>query len=209
MERFMLINFNHIVNKYETPRGIIHIGAHMREEKQAYVSNGVTDILWVEGNEKIYRNSLLYGVLETELFYNEVIADKDDEIFEFKVTNNGESSSILDLEKHKIYHPHIYVTETIAVKTKRFDTLVKENDVDVSKYNFLNLDIQGAELLALKGFGDLLKGIDYIYTEVNETDIYKDCALIGEIDEYLSDFERVETAMTEFKWGDALYRRKK
>jgi hypothetical protein len=54
----------------------------------------------------------------------------------------------------------------------------------------------------------LLKGIDYIYTEVNETDIYKDCALIGEIDEYLSDFERVETAMTEFKWGDALYRRK-
>jgi len=81
----MLINFNHIVNKYEAPRGIIHIGAHMREEKQAYISNGVTDMLWVEGNEKIYRNSLLYGVLETELFYNEVIADKDDEIFEFKV----------------------------------------------------------------------------------------------------------------------------
>ena len=80
--------------------------------------------------------------------------------------------------------------------------------IDVSKYNFLNLDIQGAELLALKGFGDLLVGIDYIYTEVNETDIYKDCALIGEIDQYLSDFERVETAMTEFKWGDALYRRK-
>lgn len=205
----MLINFNHLVNKYEKPRGIIHIGAHMREEKQAYVANGVSDILWVEGNEKIYRNSLLYGLLEDELFFNEIIADKDGEIFEFKITNNGESSSILDLEKHKIYHPHIHVTETVAVKTKRFDTLVKENNVDVTKYNFLNLDIQGAELLALKGFGDLLTGIDYIYTEVNETDIYKDCALIGEIDEYLSDFERVETAMTEFKWGDALYRRKK
>lgn len=205
----MLINFNHLVNKYGKPRGIIHIGAHMREERRSYIANGVSTVLWVEGNEKVYRNSLADGLLENELFFNEIIADKDGEVLEFKITNNGESSSILDLEKHKVYHPHIHVTETITVTTKRFDTLIKENDVDVSKYNFLNLDIQGAELLALKGFGDLLAGIDYIYTEVNETDIYKDCALISEIDEYLSDFKRVETAMTEFKWGDALYRRKK
>jgi FkbM family methyltransferase len=203
----MLINFNHLVNKYGKPRGIIHIGAHMREERRSYITNGVSTILWVEGNEKVYRNSLADGLLENELFFNEIIADKDGEVFEFKITNNGESSSILDLEKHKVYHPQIHVTETVTVTTKRFDTLVKENDVDVSKYNFLNLDIQGAELLALKGFGDFLTRIDYIYAEVNETDIYKDCALIGEIDEYLSDFKRVETAMTEFKWGDALYKR--
>ncbi len=205
----MLINFEYLFHKYEKPRGVIHIGAHMREERDAYLSSGTTDILWVEGNEKIYENSLREEILETELFFNEIIADKDDEIFEFKITNNGESSSILDLEKHKTYHPHIHVVETVQVKTKRFDTLVSEKNVDISKYNFLNLDIQGAELLALKGFGELLEGMDFIYTEVNETDIYKDCALMGEIDEFLSDFERVETVMTQFQWGDALYKRKK
>jgi FkbM family methyltransferase len=209
MEKHMLIKFKDITEKYEIPRGIIHIGAHLREERNDYLAMGINNLLWIEGNKKVYQTASTGNFLENELFFNEVMADKDGETLEFKITNNGESSSILELEKHKVYHPHIYVTETVKVKTKRFDTLVKENNVDISKYNFLNLDIQGAELLALKGFGDLLSGIDYVYTEVNETDIYKDCALIGEIDNYLSDFERVETFMTQFKWGDALYRRKK
>ena len=101
----MLISFTSLVKKYEKPRGIIHIGAHMREEKQAYVTNGVSDILWVEGNEKIYKNSLPNGLLENELFFNEVISDTDGDTLEFKITNNGESSSILDLEKHKDFAP--------------------------------------------------------------------------------------------------------
>ena len=202
-----MISLSSIVEKYGTPRGVIHIGAHMREEKSDYISAGINELLWIEANPKVFASSLSQGLSDSELFFNEVIADVDDQLLDFKITNNGQSSSILDLDKHKIYHPHIHVTETVTVTTKRFDTLAKENSIDVSKYNFLNLDIQGAELLALKGFGDLLAGIDYIYTEVNETDIYKDCALIGEIDEYLSDFKRVETAMTQFKWGDALYRR--
>lgn len=203
----MLIQFKDLTKKYGTPRGIIHIGAHLREERNDYLTAGVKNLLWVEGNKKVYQTASVGGLLENELFFNEVIADKDGEPLEFKITNNGESSSILELEKHKIYHPHIYVTETVQVQTKRFDTLVKENNVDVNKYNFLNLDIQGAELLALKSFGSLIDGIDYVYTEVNEAEIYKDCALIEELDEYLKDFERVETKMTEYKWGDALYRR--
>jgi len=202
-----MISFSSLVEKYGVPSGVIHIGAHMREEKSDYISAGINELLWIEANPKVFASSLSQGLSDSELFFNEVIADVDDQLLDFKITNNGQSSSILDLDKHKIYHPHIHVTETVTVTTKRFDTLAKENSIDVSKYNFLNLDIQGAELLALKGFGDLLAGIDYIYTEVNETDIYKDCALIGEIDEYLSDFKRVETAMTQFKWGDALYRR--
>ena len=47
----------------------------------------------------------------------------------------------------------------------------------------------------------------YIYTEINTNTLYKDCALVSEIDEYLSKygFIRVETSMTPFEWGDALY----
>jgi hypothetical protein len=51
-----------------------------------------------------------------------------------------------------------------------------------------------------------------IYTEVNTEHVYKDCALIGDIDEYLGrfGFTRVETNMyLNCGWGDAFYIRKK
>ncbi len=44
------------------------------------------------------------------------------------------------------------------------DILPKYEDIH---FNFLNLDIQGAELKALKSMGDYLNNVDYIYTEVN------------------------------------------
>jgi FkbM family methyltransferase len=201
----MLIKFSNIVQKYQKPKGIIHIGAHLREEKIDYILNGVTNLLWVEGNKKIYEQSLKKGLLEQELFFNEVITDCDNDTLQFNITNNGQSSSVLNLDKHKIYYPNIYVTETIKVKTKRFDTLVSENNINITNYNFLNLDIQGAELLALKSFGNLLNNIDYVYTEVNKAKLYENCALIEEIDAYLTDFKRVETVITEAEWGDALY----
>ena len=78
----------------------------------------------------------------------------------------------------------------------------------MNSINFLNLDIQGAELLALKGMAKYLKHIKYIYTEVNTEKVYKDCALITEIDDFLKlhGFSRkCEAIYRQFGWGDALY----
>ena len=89
------------------------------------------------------------------------------------------------------------------------DTFVKENNVDMSRYNFLNIDIQGAEYLALKGFEENLKYIDYLYLEVNQKELYKNCILLPELDKYLLDkgFKRVELDMTRYGWGDGFYMR--
>ena len=45
--------------------------------------------------------------------------------------------------------------------------------------------------------------IDYIYTEVNDDYVYKNCALITDLDEYLSkyNFIRCDTKFTDFNWG--------
>lgn len=204
----MLIKFNDIVNKYGLPKGIIHIGAHLLEERFDYTSNGLNNTIWVEANPKIYSNiEFINHESNDECVFNCAISDEDDKIYEFNITNNGQSSSILELDKHKIYHPQIHVSDIIKVNSKRMDTLISENHIEINQYDFLNIDIQGAELLALKSFGGLLKNIKYIYTEINTNYLYKDCALLPEIDEYLEffGFERVETEMTEFEWGDALY----
>ncbi len=58
----------------------------------------------------------------------------------------------------------------------------------------MNLDIQGAELMALMGMGKLLDSIDHIYLEVNLIHVYKGGARLHQIDRYLGrlDFLRVE-----------------
>jgi len=53
-----------------------------------------------------------------------------------------------------------------------------------------------------------LNKVDYLYTEVNCDYVYKDCALVTELDEYLYKFnlKRVETKWAgNCKWGDAFY----
>lgn len=81
------------------------------------------------------------------------------------------------------------------------------NNIDASKYNFWNFDIQGAELMALKGATQSIKYAKAIYLEVNEKELYKNCGLITEIDTFLLQykFKRVLTNITIHGWGDALY----
>lgn len=204
----MLISFNDIIKKYGTPKGIIHIGAHLLEERRDYLRNGVNNIIWIEANpfifSKIVNTSNNIGF---EKCYNLTISDEDGKEYKFNITNNGQSSSILELEKHKVHHPHIFVSEIITTNSTRMDTFLNNEKIDLENFNFLNLDIQGAELLALKSFGELIKNFKFIYTEVNTASLYKNCAKIEEIDEYLNKFgfKRIETKMTDYEWGDALY----
>jgi hypothetical protein len=79
-------------------------------------------------------------------------------------------------------------------------------------FSFVNIDIQGAELQAIRGMGELLTWIDAIYSEVNKEELYEGCATVKEIDSYLKkfNFERVATRWVLGKgWGDALYVNKK
>ena len=204
----MLIKFKNIVLKYGCPKGIIHIGAHLMEERNDYLLFGLKNTIWIEANPKIYEIiKFINNENLNERVFNYAISDTDNIDIKLNVANNGESSSILQLEKHKIHHPNIFITEQILVKTKRMDSLINENNIEINDYDFLNIDIQGAELLALKGFGKLLNNIKYIYVEINTNTLYKDCALVNEIDEYLEKFKfkRVETSMTQYEWGDAFY----
>jgi len=83
------------------------------------------------------------------------------------------------------------------VKTKTLKTIIDENSIDLANYNMLNLDIQDVELKAIKGFGEYISHIDYIYTEVNEDLVYENNDLMKDIDDYLflKGFLRKETCL--------------
>jgi len=188
-------------------RGILHIGAHKCEERKLYHSIGINDenTLWIEAIGelvdiiKLNNNSI--NIIQS------VISDNDDECVNFMITNNIESSSIFNFKTHLIEHPHVVETQRRLLKTTTLNTLYDKNNIPYDKYDFINLDIQGAELKALKGASKILPHINAIYCEVNEKELYENCALLPELDEFLLsyNFKRVAIHMTDFGWGDALY----
>jgi FkbM family methyltransferase len=211
----MFISFEKIIQDHSLDfplKGVIHIGAHLCEEHETYNKSGVFRQIWIEGNPRLHEeNRLRFDENPFVKVFCEVISDveKPTKLF---LSNATMSSSILQLKEHKQQFPGIgYIAEHVAT-AKRIDTLFKENELNIDDYNFVNLDIQGAELLALKSFGSLIKNVDYIYTEINTIEMYDGCVLLKELDNYLAEigFERVEIAMYEMGgWGDALYLKKK
>jgi FkbM family methyltransferase len=186
--------------------GAFHIGAHDCEEMNFYNRLGITkeNVVWVEAipykvNEAIHR-----GIPNV---YNSVITDKDNEEIIFNISNNVQSSSVLEFGTHAQEHPHVVYVDKIKLNTITIDTFFKTNNIDTSNYDFWNFDIQGAELMALKGATQSIQYAKAIYLEVNEKELYKNCGLITEIDAFLStyNFTRVLTNMTQHGWGDALY----
>jgi FkbM family methyltransferase len=204
----MLISLDYLVKKYNLKiNSVLHVGAHECEEMEFYLNNNISieDVIWVEAQPQIVEKMKMYN--PKYKIFNRAISDENNKEIDFIVTNNGQSSSMLELGEHKKYHPHVFESYRIKMKTSTLDTFIEEENIDMTKVNFLNMDIQGAELLALKGMPNNLKYIDYIYLEVNDTYIYENCGLIAEIDEFLNNhgFSRVETHMTEFHWGDAFF----
>ena len=188
-------------------KGAIHIGAHLAEEKPWYVENNINNIIWIDANQDYYhpiKNKvgddivIISGIGNTSGTHN------------FFISNNGQSSSLLEFDLHTKHHPDVRFVDTKEIQVARMSDIIKEHNININDYNFINLDIQGSELDALKSFDENLNKIDYIYTEVNVNYLYKNCALMSEIDEYLKkySFVRVKTEITHWEWGDAFYVKK-
>ena len=159
----MLIPFNTIYEKYNLKiKGILHLGAHLLEEKSDYDSKNISKVVWIEGNPKIVQQAKEKADGKVHIVYNYLISDTDDEEVEFNIANNGQSSSILKLGKHSIYHPDVIYTNSIKAKTKTLKTIIEDNSLDINDYNFLNIDLQGVELKALRGLNKYLHYINLL-----------------------------------------------
>jgi len=206
----MLISFEDInsilLGAGITVSGAFHIGAHDCQELPFYnkLSLKDEDIVWIDAIPQKITQAQKRGIPNV---YNAVITDKDDADVIFNISNNDQSSSILELGTHLQEYPWVIYIDKILQKSITIDTFFDRNKIDASKYNFWNFDIQGAELMALKCATRSIEYAKAIYLEVNEKSLYKDCGLITDIDEFLSkyNFKRVLTKMTKEGWGDALY----
>lgn len=216
----MLIDFRTLFPKYNIqPKGVLHVGANVGEERDVYLELGIKKQVWIEANPETFEKlKVNISGNPDAVAVNWCISDKQEEVT-FHVSNNGsQSSSILPLGTHKQMHPDVTYVKEIKMRAislgQFFMAHAYENPYSVhikflQSLDFLNIDLQGAELKALKGLGRYLDQFKWVYLEVNSDHVYEGCALLPEIEIYLMSFgfKRAELkwASANLTWGDCLF----
>jgi len=192
------------------PRGVIHVGAHHGEELPLYKRMGFRPILFVEANPDLADALRRKTAGDPDVIVvNCAVSDTDGQAT-LRITSNDLSSSILPLKLHRQIYPSIDETRQVTVPARRIVTLLAELNLSPNSFNFLHLDIQGAEFMALKGAAETLPHIQAIVTEVNFEELYAGCGLFDDLDDFLTaqGFKpQVVTCPFHSSWGDAFYAR--
>lgn len=204
----MMLDFDDIYLKYNMKiNGIIHIGAHYGEEHEQYKEKNVKNLVYVEPVLKNF-NVLKENIKDDSILLNIALGNEEKDIEMFVETaNNGQSSSILKPKLHLVQYPDIVFNEKEIVKMKKLDNI----GLDLSKYNLINIDVQGYELEVFKGGTNTLNYIDYIFCEINRDDVYENCAKVDELIKFLYkyNFDLVEINWAGYTWGDGFFIKRK
>lgn len=202
-----MLDLQKLKSKYNMEvRGVVHVGAHLGQELADYERLKFGDVAFIEPIPEAYRRLVRqckyrHGVKTFCTAISDYIGEA-----EFYVTNNEQSSSLLKLKEHSEIYPKIVETETIRVSVTTLDTLLSENGIR-ALYNFLVVDVQGAELSVFRGARGFLETVDYIIAEINRRELYEGCVLESGIDEFLGGygFESREECFLHPSWGDKFY----
>ena len=164
--------------------GIIHVGAHLGQEVDEYLKFNANKIYLFEPQIEIFNNLVkkMNNYKNVECF-NIGLGSENHSSTLFKSDGNeGKSSSILEPSYHLKVQPDIQFNEREKITVQRFDGL------GIDTLNFLTIDVQGYELEVIKGFGDSLNDVEFIFTEINTKDLYSNNALVKDLDKYLKQY---------------------
>jgi len=201
----MLISVKELARNWSiSPSGIVHVGAHLGEEAIAYQEFGWLPVIWIEAQPELVLKLQERLHSPAHRIIQAAVWNVNDLILNLHVASNSQSSSLLEFGSHSTDYPEIKFTNEILVESKRLDALIPPLEMP----NFINLDIQGVEMQAIEGLGNLIENVDYIFVEVNRREVYVDCTKVWDLDNYLMHrgFKRVTTRWyLKQGWGDALY----
>jgi FkbM family methyltransferase len=164
---------------------VIDIGAH----EGKFVSGlarlcGIRRALLCEPNPERAANLRRNLPRPTYEVFEGAICDRDGEV-DFYLWNFDAASSLLPKVER---NPHIsahYTSSkgTIKVVAKRLDSILTQFEVD--RVDLLKIDVQGAEILVLKGAMNTLARTERIWIEVSLKPLYEGSVLFAEVYEHL------------------------
>lgn len=167
--------------------GVIHIGANTGQERNLYNRRQLR-VLWVEPIPEVFETlkANIAGYPQQRAVQY-LVTDRDDAEYAFHVaSNNGASSSILDLKLHKDIWPEVSFTREVAIRSVTLPTLLVRESIDIGDYDALVMDTQGSELLVLQGAAAILGRLRFIKTEVPDFEAYAGCCQLRHIEQFLT-----------------------
>ncbi len=206
----MLLDFKELVRKYDIKfDNVTVVGAHWAEEHDDYISAGAKHITYIEPCEKAF-----------DVLKSKFDSDKSVSLFNCAcgiargyatmytgddTINKGQSNSLLVPDLHLQLHREVEFTDTEQVSIAFLDDMLEFG----KEPQLLVLDCQGSEGDVIRGATETLKTVEFLYSEVNRAEVYKNCTKIEELQQLLPDFEIVETGTwVGGAWTDCLFKRK-
>jgi FkbM family methyltransferase len=196
-------------------KGVIHVGANAGREREIYVSYGL-NVLWIEPVPELFKKlKSAISSYPSQRALEYLVLDNDDETITLHVSNNeGESSSVMDLALHRDVWPSVYFTRDIEIQSHKLDTIIDSEHIDLAEYDGLVLDVQGSELLVLKGAQRVLQHARMVRVEVADFEAYAGCARPDQIAALLGTYGFREWTRTFFaehgdggRYYDIIFRR--
>ena len=189
--------------------GVVHVGAHLVQERDFYKNQKCEPVLWVEAIPEIAtKASRLLAKYKDQTVVNATLWSSVGKELELNVTSGeAASSSLFDLYQHKSVHPDVVVDRKLIVTTETLDRLIANS----SLYNTLVLDTQGVELDIMKGGSSVLSNFNQIICELSIRELYKMAPKMKLVQEFLekAGFELVALDLNRtVGWGDGLFLKK-
>jgi len=156
---------------------VLHIGAHTGQEREMYASFDL-EVLWIEGDPDTYE--ILKNNLEAYPSQKSTYALLSDipgmETQFYTMSNDGASSSLYRLDENQPFK--VVETGVKILRTTNLDSVLLAED---NNFPYWVIDVQGAELLVLRGARESLKMCKYLELEVSTFNVYREQPLFSEI----------------------------
>lgn len=193
------------------PKKALHIGASFGQEANLYHDLGVEawhvepipDVFeaLTQNLSKLHDQHPINACLSNELGVQRKF---------YIASNQGMSSSLLELGRHQQEYPSITYDREITVITETVDSMISKGMID-SDINFILIDAQGAELKILEGARTLLarQCLLATITETAVVPLYKGGSTYIEVSELLLNYDlHLRQAIFGMHgWTDAVYMR--
>ena len=172
--------------------GVLHLGGHRGLEAAVY--NWFNKkVIWIEAIPNLF-SELKDNI---QIFYNQdaicaLLGDIDGKKTKFYLSNKDQScSSIFDLseevKRKELWKEHnIKIEGHIILKMRTLDSIFDERNINSDDYNHWVMDLQGAELLCLKGANKSIKSCRSIHIEISKKNYYEGGSKWLEIKEFLN-----------------------
>lgn len=206
-----------LAHRLRTIRGmtIVHVGAHFGEEGARYQKWAAGKVVWIEAAPYIFEKleqtvrgleqkprglfARMFSMPRTQhVLIQALVGDQDDQVVSFHLfDNDGASNSVFKIHRAED-DPWEAVQETgevLQLPMHTLDKTLEEAGVSPEEVDVLVLDVQGAELMCLKGADRVLKSARYLESEVSRDVVYEGGVLLAELEPWLGERGYVRRTM--------------